>query len=241
MKILLIGDYCIDVYQYGDVSRISPESPVPIFDFSYQEEKEGMSGNVKNNFLNLGVDVDFYGGKPSIKTRLIDNKVKKQLLRIDQDSKSDVFDNQINYETYDAVVISDYCKGFISYEVIETIRKQYNGPIFVDSKKKDLKRFQGCIVKINEQEYINRISNCSELIVTLGSKGVIYKDKKYKSQKIEMVDVCGAGDTFLASLVYDYLKFNDIEHAIEYAIRAASITVQHFGVYAPTLEEINET
>jgi sugar/nucleoside kinase (ribokinase family) len=51
--------------------------------------------------------------------------------------------------------------------------------------------------------------------------------------------VCGAGDTFLAALVYQYLNSGkSIESAIEFAIKAAAVTVQHMGVYAPTLEEI---
>ena len=32
LKILLIGDSCYDYYHYGNVSRISPEAPIPIFD-----------------------------------------------------------------------------------------------------------------------------------------------------------------------------------------------------------------
>ena len=52
--------------------------------------------------------------------------------------------------------------------------------------------------------------------------------------------MCGAGDTFLAALVVEYLKTYSIEKAIEIANIAASITVKHIGVYAPTWEEINE-
>ena len=37
-KILLIGDNCTDVYQYGVVDRISPEAPVPVFQFVNEEQ-----------------------------------------------------------------------------------------------------------------------------------------------------------------------------------------------------------
>jgi len=50
--------------------------------------------------------------------------------------------------------------------------------------------------------------------------------------------VCGAGDTFLAALVYQYLTTNDMQSAISFAITASAVTVQRLGVYAPTLEEI---
>jgi len=54
--------------------------------------------------------------------------------------------------------------------------------------------------------------------------------------------VCGAGDTFLAALVVKYLDDYNIDTAIKFAMQAAAITVQHIGVYAPSLKEIrNET
>ena len=48
-KILLLGDNCTDVYQYGTVDRISPEAPVPVFKFSHEENRPGMAGNVFEN------------------------------------------------------------------------------------------------------------------------------------------------------------------------------------------------
>jgi D-beta-D-heptose 7-phosphate kinase/D-beta-D-heptose 1-phosphate adenosyltransferase len=45
-KILLIGDDCVDVYQFGTVDRISPEAPVPVFECTHEERKPGMAGNV---------------------------------------------------------------------------------------------------------------------------------------------------------------------------------------------------
>jgi D-beta-D-heptose 7-phosphate kinase/D-beta-D-heptose 1-phosphate adenosyltransferase len=59
--------------------------------------------------------------------------------------------------------------------------------------------------------------------------------------KVEVADVCGAGDTFLSALAYQYLITNDIELSIPFAIRASEITVQHMGVYAPDLRETNAT
>ena len=60
----------------------------------------------------------------------------------------------------------------------------------------------------------------------------------HDAPKVEVSDVCGAGDTFLAALTYKYLETQDMNQAITFAIKASSITVQHVGVYAPTLEEI---
>ena len=82
------------------------------------------------------------------------------------------------------------------------------------------------------------ISDAENMIVTFGSEKVVYKDRLYLPPKVDAHDVCGAGDTFLAALVYEYLQTNSIEKAIEFAIKASAVTVQHVGVYAPRIGEI---
>lgn len=242
-NILLIGDNCIDVYQYGTVDRISPEAPVPVFVPVQIEEKAGMAGNVAKNLEALGCNVNFLHMETSIKTRLIDMRSKQQVVRIDNDIKSEplTFATDIP-AVYDAIIISDYDKGTVTYSLVEELRKEFSGPIFIDTKKQDLKRFNGCFVKINELEFYRRTSLNDKLIVTLGEHGAMYKEsleeKHYDAPKVEVSDVCGAGDTFLAALAYKYLETSNIDESINFAIKASSITVQHVGVYAPTLEEI---
>jgi bifunctional ADP-heptose synthase (sugar kinase/adenylyltransferase) len=242
-KILLIGDNCVDIYQYGTVDRLSPEAPVPIFVPLHKEERQGMAGNVYANLVALGCKVDIVCGSSSRKTRLIDNRTKQQLLRIDEDHKSIPIVN-VDTNGYDAVVISDYNKGVVSYELIEKIIEESNHsnkfPVFIDTKKTDLDRMQGAWVKINELEYSKIKSECTGLIVTKGSRGAEIKSFDYVSQapRVEVVDVTGAGDTFLAALAYNYLHTKKIERAIDFANLAASVAVQHFGCYAPTMEEI---
>ena len=158
LKIILIGDTCIDEYQYGVVDRISPEAPVPVFVPKHTEVKSGMASNVKENLVALGLQVTSFLGDPSKKKRLIDVKSKQHLIRIDDDVKSNCcnLDYVLEFlEDSDAIVISDYAKGFVTTEFITNIRQQYKGPIFLDTKKRDLKLFEGCIVKINETEYLS--------------------------------------------------------------------------------------
>ncbi|NDG33515.1 ribokinase, partial [bacterium] len=45
-------------------------------------------------------------------------------------------------------------------------------------------------------------------------------------------------DTFLAALCYAFLATNDLAKSIDFANSAASVTVQHLGNYAPTLDEV---
>jgi D-beta-D-heptose 7-phosphate kinase/D-beta-D-heptose 1-phosphate adenosyltransferase len=200
-----------------------------------------MAGNVKNNLISLGADVTFLHGETSTKTRLVDLKSKQHIVRIDNDVLSDafVFDTSIP-KLYDAIVISDYNKGTISYEMVEELIADFKGPVFIDTKKTDLKRFEGAIVKINSLENSLAKTLPTELIVTMGRYGAQYKDQQYSAPHTEVFDVCGAGDTFLSALVLEFLKTNNMEKAIEIANIAASITVKHIGVYAPTWEEINE-
>lgn len=248
-KILLIGDDCLDRYNYGTVDRISPEAPVPVFKFSHAERSPGMAGNVKNNLEALGCTVDSYLGGASQKTRFIDMKSGQHLLRDDRDTdvppltldKIDL----TKLSSADAFVISDYNKGFVSYEIIRLIITAAGGkPVFIDTKKTRLADISTHLVdsnvyiKINETEYKNTKTLADNLIVTLGAQGARFKNVVYPAAKVEVADACGAGDTFLAALVYQYLNTKSIEDAIMFAIRASAVTVQHIGCYAPKLEDI---
>jgi bifunctional ADP-heptose synthase (sugar kinase/adenylyltransferase) len=240
LKILLVGDNGIDEYQYGTVDRISPEAPVPIINYTHTVTKPGMAANVLDNLNKLGCETTFvHGIRTSLKTRIIDSKSKQHLLRIDQDQRSTPV--KLDWDIlhgYDAVVVSDYNKGSVEYETIDDIRANFAGPIFVDTKKTDLARLDGCYVKINRMEYEAAKTFPTELIVTLGKDGVRYKDHEISTPQVEAFDVCGAGDTFLAALAFEFVQSKEILKAINFAVKAASVTIQHVGVYSPTLAEI---
>jgi len=54
-EILVIGDLMLDRYLHGNITRISPEAPVPIIKIDHEENKLGGSGNVANNISNYGI------------------------------------------------------------------------------------------------------------------------------------------------------------------------------------------
>ena len=60
----------------------------------------------------------------------------------------------------------------------------------------------------------------------------------YPAPKVEIYDVTGAGDVFLASFSVIYSVTNDMEEAIKKAIRLASESTKYFGIYKLTLEDI---
>jgi len=56
-RILVVGDVMLDRYWFGEVSRISPEAPVPVVKVERTEERPGGAANVARNAVSLGADV----------------------------------------------------------------------------------------------------------------------------------------------------------------------------------------
>lgn len=245
-KISLIGDNCIDEYQYGLIERLSPEAPVPVISYKRTVQLPGMAANVKANLEALGGDVVFHTREASRKIRLIDEKSKHHIARIDHDVISQPIEAKDVFLYVESIVISDYNKGTVQETLIKQLKESFKGPIFVDTKKPDLQIFEGCYVKINELEYTNRKSDVENLIVTRGSDPVWFfpigcngVPEEFDVPNVGAFDVCGAGDTFLSALAYRFISTRDIRNSIQFAIKASSVTVQHIGVYAPTKEEID--
>lgn len=117
-RVLVVGDVMTDAYINGQVTRMSPEAPVPVVDLQTQEQRIGGAGNVALNLIALGakailasvIGQDTPGQelqqmlskagiqtdalivsserKTTIKTRVISNG--KQLLRIDSEDQHDL-------------------------------------------------------------------------------------------------------------------------------------------------------
>ena len=247
MRVLVIGDSCEDIFVYGNIIRLSPEAPVPILQPIKETKNGGMALNVYNNFLSLGVEVDIITNEKSQirKVRYVDNRSGQMVLRIDENDECEEIDeitrmhicnNQYQDKTYDAIVISDYCKGFLSKTDIELLCKT-NKNVFIDTKKQLGKWIEyATFIKINSFEYkknydyFNTNGFTDKLIVTLGGEGCLYNGKNYPVKKVSVKDVSGAGDTFLAGLVYGYLDTNSIYKAIKFAQECTTIVVQKHGV-----------
>jgi bifunctional ADP-heptose synthase (sugar kinase/adenylyltransferase) len=241
MKALVIGDTCIDEYRYGIVKRLNPEAPVPLLDLISVEAKKGMAYNVAMNLkaFMLDVDISVPIGNISKKIRYVDNKSGRILMRVDEDLDCVEYEHR-DYGPYGFIVISDYNKGYISYDAIKKIRERFDGEIYLDTKKQDLRLFDNTYIKINSLERRKAISLPSpkKLIVTDGASGCFYMGKNYPAFQSEIVDVCGAGDTFLASFAYAHAKTKNIDFALETANRMAAISCGHLGVYALSKEDV---
>ena len=57
VRVLVVGDVMLDRYWFGEVSRISPEAPVPVLKFGHSEDRPGGAANVARNAAALGARV----------------------------------------------------------------------------------------------------------------------------------------------------------------------------------------
>jgi len=242
MKVLVIGDSCVDQFQYGSVTRLSQEAPVPILNPTIKTENEGMAGNVVANLKALGgeLEITFITNisKP-YKIRYVDEKFNHQILRVDINDhigEKFVFD-KVDFSPYQCLVVSDYNKGYLSENDIFRMAKKC--PVTFLDTKKPISTF--CLgytfIKVNELEWnesvklgVKGVGSWGNLIVTKGSKGCDYKGVNYPTEPVSLPSVSGAGDTFLAGLVYKYLLTKDIQQSIIFANQCATKVVTRKGV-----------
>ena len=239
MKILVIGETCKDVFNYGRVERLCPEAPVPVFNLINTIQNKGMAGNVASNLLSLGAEVTLLTNinwEEVSKTRFIEKKTNHMFLRLDcNDDKYGKCDlSSLDYTLWDAIILSDYNKGFLNKEDIKLIAS--NHPLtFLDTKKsigkwcEDISFIKINNFEMNKAEEITEVLN-SKLIVTLGGDGAKHKNKIYSVPKVEIKDLSGAGDTFISALCIKYAETKNIDIAIEFANECATKVVQKAGV-----------
>ena len=60
-RVLIVGDVMLDRYVVGEVSRISPEAPIPVLAATRSEERLGGAGNVAFNLRAMGAEVELVG------------------------------------------------------------------------------------------------------------------------------------------------------------------------------------
>jgi bifunctional ADP-heptose synthase (sugar kinase/adenylyltransferase) len=242
MKILVIGDSCYDIFRYGTVTRLAPEAPVPVINPTHETSNLGMAGNVVKNIEALGYKVDFITNTTDIKKiRYVCSKYNQLILRVDENDKcdritQDVLD-KIIWREYDAIVISDYCKGFLTETDVEFICSKHK-TVFLDTKK-ILGWYANNVkfIKINHNEYLNNENILNEnhillnkTIITKGKYGCEYQGKIFPTEEVPVKDISGAGDTFLAGLVVEFLRTKNIIQAIDFAQECTTLVVQKSGV-----------
>lgn len=238
-KILVIGDSCRDVFVYCHAERLAPDLPVPVLRVVEETQNPGMAKNLARNIEAIYSHVTLFTNdnwENITKTRYVHKNTNHTFIRIDSEPTVPRIDmSALDLNGYDIVAISDYNKGFLTEENIQTICERHPN-VFMDTKKMlGPWAAKAKIIKINNYEFERSRHALTEdfrdrLIITRGDLGAEYSGKLYPVEKVEVKDSTGAGDSFFAGLLVGYAEEGDIEAAIRFGNAAASKVVQQKGV-----------
>ena len=245
VKVIVIGENCTDRFIYGSVNRLCPEAPVPILNPYKNTENNGMAGNVVENVKALKNDCEvkfIHQDSKITKTRFVDEQSNQMIIRVDEGEdniKPLEFTQSLIDDLLlaDIVIVSDYNKGFLSNETLNSIAN-YASCSILDSKRVMLPMFKGfTFIKLNKNERLQQKDDLVEdlnIITTLGKNGAEYNGNIYPSpMPRDTIDVSGAGDTFTASFILKYYETKDIKESIYFANTKASDVVSRRGVVVP--------
>lgn len=157
----------------------------------------------------------------------------------------------------DVVIISDYCKGLFSDELVLQIKSEasrLNKKIFVDSKNRHFLHFKDAyLIKPNKEEaesfagerFTETYSNLesigkkltamfnANIVITLGKDGTAlftHEQFLHKATRAQQVfDVSGAGDTVLATIATAVAGGANLEEAVDLSNVAAGHVISHLG------------
>ena len=210
----------------------------------------------------------------SKKSRII--AAQQQVVRYDRESSNQIsndsqktifkfFKKIIN--NYDVILLSDYGKGVLTFELTQSIIKLANKlekKVLIDPKGLNYSKYKGAyLLTPNKKEAseatqisIDGIESLTEAItaikkqcdltisiITLSEEGVAIFDNKLRihpTKAIEVFDVTGAGDTILASLGFALSSNKKIDEAIKFANLASGVVVGKIGSATASLDEIIE-
>ncbi len=169
-KILVIGDIMLDVYQFGNCNRISPEAPVPVIEFQYEKKMLGGAGNVLKNLITLGVKSDIISiiGNDSAGDEIIkllnELKVNTEFIHLDYERKTSekkriISSGQqlLRLDTEDKFSISEETESKVINFVLNNIQN-YDLLLFSDYSKGFLtKRICNEIISIAKSNNVKTI------------------------------------------------------------------------------------
>ena len=235
------------------------------------DELKALLADIKVNTQYLITQKDRITSK---KSRII--AAQQQVVRYDRESTDEIssesqkqilasFKSIIN--NYDGVLLSDYGKGVLTFELTQaliTLANENDKKVLIDPKGLDYSKYKGAYLltpnkkEASEATNIN-IADDSSLpqaitqlkdecdldvsLITLSEDGVAIYDNDLRTHPTvarEVFDVTGAGDTVLASLGFALACNVDIDEAVKFSNLAAGVVVGKIGSATATLNEIIE-
>ena len=233
---------------------------------------------LKDQLKSIDVSTKFLiveeGRITSKKTRIISSQ--QQVVRFDHENTNPIKNIthkrvitylQENITKYDVILLSDYGKGLLTFDLtkeIINIANKNNIKVLIDPKGKDYSKYKNSFLltpnkkeasqatnieiidEISLKNSITKIKNDCNLtysLITLSEHGVAVFDKSletYPTSAREVYDVTGAGDTMLASLGFAISCKFEIDQAVQFANLAAGVVVGKIGSATVSLEEIIE-
>ena len=237
-KVQIIGESCTDIFVYCDAIRLAPDLPIPVLQENHIDTNPGMASNVLRNLQSRSIQSELVTNKnwQSItKTRYVHDTSNHTFFRVDTPfTVKPINKEEISLES-DILVISDYNKGFLSENDISFFCKSHP-LVFLDTKKiLGTWAEDATFIKINSYEFKNSQNSLTKklkekIIVTRGANGCDYLGVNYPVERFEIRDTSGAGDSFLAALVAEYLGGSSVIESIKLANIAASKVVRTRGV-----------
>lgn len=259
MRVLVVGDAILDKYWFGDITRISPEAPVPVVAVTEQTESAGGAANVARNIEAMGVEVrtiysESFASDPVVKLRVISRN--QQTIRIDFDRpQKPIVPEAVERgaEGCEIVVLSDYGKGALEHAPAIIWRcKRAGKRVFVDPKSRDYGRYAGAdVLKPNlgelqemlggwasEEELEHKVKRMQReakiqaILLTRGAGGMTLFNGSVTQlgcNARQVFDVTGAGDTAIAAFAAAVARGKNFADAAYLANRAAGLAVGRFG------------
>lgn len=198
----------------------------------------------------------------------------QQICRVDREAKSEHYQPDLaklgsliseKVSQADAVIVSDYGKGFVTNELLSLVRKSskflavdpkpsrlldYSEPDLLTPNRMEAlelagmsRESRGVFPALQVVESIFNIHSPEMLAITLGGEGMLLAKSGNVERTIptaarEVFDVSGAGDTVIASLTLALTAGQSFEQAAEFANLAAGVVVGKVGTATVSPEEI---
>lgn len=261
--ILVAGDSMLDLWWFGEITRISPEAPVPVFSVKAVKDQQGAAYNVARNIRSLGVECRTQFGDQLNQVTKIRLMAKNQhVIRADFDYPQEPIE-KLDLEGVSQVVLVDYGKGSLG-KVSDLIQQAKNASctVLVDPKGYDFEKYRGAdVIKPNLDEMRVMVGGwkdesdltrkaqllCKQaeiraLLLTRAADGMsLYTESSethIKAVAEKIVDVTGAGETAIAALGVGLHSGLTLEESARFANKASGISVGRFGPSVVTKAEV---